>query len=134
MALAAQSAWMFDGAHVHRLEAKHKPTHVNRGGGSAAMYRLYIYIPLRCDVSSIFLYSPRCDGGFMHLQSTEESDNKVNPRSMTTRPDLLLRLLVLRATAPFGRCACADCAHLRKAEIHALRNKIRGWCESAFCA
>ena len=29
---------MFDGAHVHRLEAKHEPTHVNRGGGSAAMF------------------------------------------------------------------------------------------------
>ena len=23
---------------------------------------------------------------------------------------------------------------MRKAEIHALRNKIRGWCESALCA
>ena len=29
--------WMLDRSHVHRLEAKHKPIHVNRGGGSAAM-------------------------------------------------------------------------------------------------
>ena len=28
---------MFDGAHVHRLEATHEPIHVNRGGGGAAM-------------------------------------------------------------------------------------------------
>ena len=83
---------MFDGAHVHRLEAKHEPTHVNRGGDSAA-------------ILSIFLYSPRCDGGFMHLLSTEESNNKLNPCSTTTRPDLQLCLLVLRATAPFSCCA-----------------------------
>ena len=50
----------------------------------------------------------------MHLLSTEESNIKLNPRSTTTRPDLLLRLLVLRVTAPFGRCACADCANYHR--------------------
>ena len=76
---------MFDGAHVHRLEAKHEPTHVNldvnRGGGSAAMFRLYFYIPLAA-MAALCISHPQ------------------DPCSTTMRPDLLLRLLVLRATAP----------------------------------
>ena len=62
---------MFDGAHIHRLEAKHEPTHVNRGGGGAAS--IFLYIP------------PRCDGGFVHLLSTEESNDKLNPSLVPRR-------------------------------------------------
>ena len=61
----------------------------------------------------------------MHLQSTEESNNKLNPRSTTTRPDLLLRLLVLWATAPLRplrvrRLRKLSSDRLRKADLHAL--------------
>ena len=49
---------MFDGAHVHRLEAKHEPTHVNRGGGGAAMFRLYFYIPLAA-MAALCIFNPR---------------------------------------------------------------------------
>ena len=46
---------MFDGAHIHRLEAKHEPTHVNRGGGGAAMFRLYFYIAM----AALYISNPR---------------------------------------------------------------------------
>ena len=76
------------------------------------------------DVSSIFLYSPRCDGGFMHLLSMEESNNKLNLRSMTTRSDLLPRFARLRATAPFRRCACAHCANYPRIACTKRRSKL----------
>ena len=42
MVLAAQSAWILDRAQVHRLKAKHEPTHVNHGGVGAAMFRILL--------------------------------------------------------------------------------------------
>ena len=71
----------------------------------------------------------------MYLLSTEESDDKLNPCSTTTRPGLLPRLARCGAppSSPVGlRKSSSD--GLRKAKIQALRNKIHGWCESALCA
>ena len=65
---------MFDRAHVQRLEAKHEPTHPNRG---AAMFRLYFLTAMAALCISY---------------RRKESNNMLNLRSTTTRPDLLPRL------------------------------------------
>ena len=84
-----------------RLEAKHEPTYVNRRGGGAAMF-----------LSSIFLYSPRCDGGFMHLLSTEESHNKLNPRSTTTHGQTCCFACSCYGPLPPSAVACAKIAQI----------------------